>query len=78
LGSESGSGLEQSGLEGSGLVGSGLGGSGPVAGGPAVLEDVDEPGPAIDPTLAGAPAELMVGSLGEVRPRVGAADPERG
>jgi D-xylose transport system permease protein len=55
LGSESGS--------GSGL---GLGGSEPVPGGPAVLEDVDEQAPAVDPTVvAGAPAELMVGSLGE-------------
>jgi D-xylose transport system permease protein len=55
LGSESGS--------GSGL---GLGGSEPVAGGPAVLEDVDEQAPAVDPTVvAGASAELMVGSLGE-------------
>jgi D-xylose transport system permease protein len=57
LGSESESG------SGSGL---GLGGSEPVAGGPAVLEDVDEQAPAVDPTVvAGAPAELMVGSLGE-------------
>jgi D-xylose transport system permease protein len=55
LGSESGS--------GSGL---GLGGSEPVPGGPAVLEDVDEQAPAVDPTVvAGASAELMVGSLGE-------------
>jgi D-xylose transport system permease protein len=43
-----------------------LGGSEPVAGGPAVLEDVDEQAPAVDPTVvAGASAELMVGSLGE-------------
>jgi D-xylose transport system permease protein len=37
-----------------------------VPGGPAVLEDVDEQAPAVDPTVvAGASAELMVGSLGE-------------
>jgi D-xylose transport system permease protein len=43
-----------------------LGGTEPVPGGPAVLEDVDEQAPAVDPTVvAGASAELMVGSLGE-------------
>jgi D-xylose transport system permease protein len=58
-----GSGLGSESESGSGL---GLGGSEPVAGGPAVLEDVDEQAPAVDPTVvAGAPAELMVGSLGE-------------
>jgi D-xylose transport system permease protein len=62
-------------VEGSGLgsesesesgLGLGLGGSEPVPGGPAVLEDVDEQAPAVDPAVvAGASAELMVGSLGE-------------
>lgn len=62
-------------MEGSGLgseseseseSGLGLGGSESVPGGPAVLEDVDEQAPAVDPTVvAGASAELMVGSLGE-------------
>jgi D-xylose transport system permease protein len=53
-------------MEGSGLD-TGLGsGSESLPGGPAVLEDLDEQAPAVDPVVAaGGSAELMVGSLGE-------------